>query len=293
MSGAGAELDRLELDAVGLADALLAGASPSVFRGDGMEPAGLRPYVPGDDVRSLDWRVTARAGKPHVRERIEERAVELRIVLDRSASLLKRGHASAARAARDTAATLAAAGCRQTRPTALLQFSESVGGEVEPGSGRGHLRRLLSAIHAPFPPGHGTGMARACDRLAGTLRFRTLLMVISDFLLPAEEWMRAASALARMARAHDVVLLRVRTRGPGALPSVGRVRIRDPESGEVRVVDPGPAARRLLEGAEEEREARWRGLVRAPGVTPVELAPDGNLVTQLAAGLAMRHRRGA
>jgi uncharacterized protein (DUF58 family) len=288
------ELDRLELHAVGLADALLSGSIPSVFRGEGFEPAGLRLYVPGDDVRALDWRVTARTGRPHVRERLEERDLEVWLVVDRSASLHGGLAPAPGRAALEAAAALAAAACRQGRPLGLLQFTERVEEEVPPDTGRTHVRRTLAALHGLRPSGRGTALDVVLDGLAARLAHRTLVVVVSDFLVPTPSRRDAALAFAGLARRHDLLPVRIENSAVPPAHRMGRVRVADPESGAWRVVDTSDErALREMERAAQDAEEWWKGLVAALGVTSIRVVPSLPLGRQLAAGLLLRRRRGA
>lgn len=283
---------RLELHALGLADALLAGPFPSVFRGEGTETAGVRRYVAGDDVRRLDWKVTARTGRPHVREREEEREIPLLLVVDRSASLHGTASGGPGGAALDAASALAAAASRQGRRLSLVQVADGVPERVPEAAGREHLRRVLERLAEPWAPDAGTDLAPALERAAAHASGRTLVAVVSDFRIPGAERARVAGALARLARRHDLLAVRVRTPGPPRAEGLGRVWLRDPESGERRLIGAGAADAGLLR-AEEVWEAWWAATVSGCGLTPVDVDPGAPAVPQLVAGLALRRRRGA
>lgn len=288
------ELDGIELRALGLARSFLAGAVTSGFRGAGLEPDGVRPYVAGDDVRALDWRVTARTGRPHVRERTDERELELRLVVDRSASLHGGVSPLPGRAALEVAGALAAAAVRVGRRVALVHFADAAETVVQPGSGRRHLRRVLGALHGGCATGTSTDLAGAMARVVAELKDRATVAVVSDFRVSAGCRDAAAAALHRVARTHELLVVRLRAAGPEVLPAVGSVAVVDPESRERRVLDTSsPGVRtRLLEEA-RRAEGWWTGTVARLGVTPVDLDPGAPLAPQLAAALAVRWRRGA
>jgi uncharacterized protein (DUF58 family) len=287
-------LDGIELRALGLARSFMAGAAMSVFRGTGMEPDGVRPYVAGDDVRALDWRVTARTGRPHVRERTDDRELGLRLVVDRSGSLHGGVAPLPARVALAVAGALAAAAVRGGRRVGLMHFADTAETMLPPGSGRRHLRHVLSALHGEYATGHGTDLAATLARAGAELKSRATVAVVSDFRVPARCRDAAAAALHRVARGHELLLVRVRVVGPEALPVVGRVAVVDPESGERREVDTSSRAVRatLLEEA-RRAEGWWVETVGRLGVTPVDLDPGAPLAPQLAGALAVRWRRGA
>lgn len=287
-------LDGIELRALELARSFLAGAVLSVFRGTGMEPDGVRPYVAGDDVRTLDWRVTARTGRPHVRERTDDRELELRLVVDRSGSLHGGLAPLPGRAVLEVAGALAAAAVRGGRRVGLVHFADTAETIVPPGSGRRHLRRVLCALHGGYATGGGTNLAGTLAGVGAELKARATVAVVSDFRVPEGRWGAAAAALHRTARGHELLLVRVRVAGPEALPAVGRVGVVDPESGERLEVDTSSLAVRatLLDEA-RRAEGWWAETVGRLGVTPVDLDPGAPLAPQLAGALAVRWRRGA
>lgn len=288
------DLDRLELRAVGLADALLTGLTPSLMRGEGMEPDGLRLYVPGDDVRALDWRVTARTGRPHVRERTSERDMEVSVLVDRSASLRAGPAPWPDEAAVEAASVLSSAAFRLGLRWGVTLFSGHVVSEVPPGRGRSHLRRVLAALGGASPSGGGTALAATLETATARLRARALVAVVSDFRLTPDARGQAALALARAARGHDLLPVRIRAPDVRGVGRVGRVRFADPESGRWAVVDlSDDEARHRLALAEREEEEWWRSLWASLGVACVEVAPGEPVGVQLAAGLAMRRRRRA
>lgn len=294
MRAAAPDLDRLELRAVGLADSVLAGVAPSLRRGEGIEPDGIRPYVPGDDVRALDWCVTARTGRPHVRERAAERDLELRLLVDRSASLSHDLAPAPGEAALDVAAALAAAAHRGGLRFGVTLFDARALSEVPPGRGRAHLRRVLSALDAAPPPGRETALAPVLERAIAPLRARALVAVVSDFRFTPRARGEAGAALARAARRHDLLPVRIRAPDAARVGPVGRVRVVDPESGRETILDTSsPRVRRLLEEAAREDDAWWSRLWTSLAVAPVEVVPGEPLGPRLAGGLTARHRRHA
>jgi uncharacterized protein (DUF58 family) len=294
MSGNAGDLDHLELRAVGLADALVTGVTSSLFRGEGVESDGLRPYVPGDDVRALDWRVTARTGRPHVRERTPEREMEVRVLVDRSASLRAGPSPWPEQATVESASLLSSAAFRLGLRCGMTLFSGEVVSEVPPGRGRSHLRRTLAVLDGTPPSGMGTALAPALEGVMARLRTRALVAIVSDFRLTPEARGQAALALARAARRHDLLPIRIRAPDVRGVGKVGRVRFTDPESGRRLVIDMSDDdVRRRLTLAEAEEDAWWRSLWGSLGVACVEVTPGEPVGIQLAAGLALRRRRRA
>ena len=205
----------------------IGGAYHAVFKGRGMEFAEVREYAPGDEVRSIDWNVTARMGVPHVKKFVEERDLTLLLLVDVSGSqsfgseyLLKRDYAA------ELCAVLAfSAVANQDRVGAVL-FSDRIEGYVPPARGRVHAQRIVRDLLAREPVGRGTDLAGALRFAQRVLRRRGIVAVISDF--QAEGWERALGVLRRR---HDVVALHLRDPREEDVPAAGIVAFADPETG--------------------------------------------------------------
>ena len=221
----------------------LGGAYHAVFRGRGMEFAEVREYAPGDEVRTIDWNVTARMGTPYVKQFVEERDLTLLLLVDVSGSqdfgsrfLLKRDYAA------ELAAVLAfSAVANQDRVGAVL-FSDRIEGYVPPGHGRKHALRIVRDLLAKRPEGKGTDLAGALRFARRVLRSRGIVAVLSDFQASGYE-----RALGVLRRKHDVVALHLQDPGEAEIPSAGLVALTDPETGERIVADTSrPEVRRAL-----------------------------------------------
>ena len=283
------DLPGLEVLANRLAEGILAGESASIFKGSGMEADGVRPYVAGDDVRAIDWRVTARTGRHHVRDFVEERGWEAHLVLDRSASLHGCASGGPGRAALEVTAALAMAATRAGHRVGLLQLTDRAEGHVPPGSGRHQLKWILASLATLRPTGRGTALGAGLQGLTATLGARALVMVVSDFNVPTVARPETARALAGVARRHELFPVHVRTPGPEDLPPVGPVSLADPESGRRVLVDTSdPAVRASLREAAQERELFWDGVWNGLAVRPVRVDPVEPLGPQLVRGLARR-----
>lgn len=244
----------------------LAGAYHGARPGVGLTFAELRAYEPGDDVRHIDWNVTARQGKPYVRRFVEERALTLWLVVDVSGSLRfgPEGRSKADRAAQ-AAALLATAAVRNGDRVGLALVSDRLEAEVPPGGGDRHLARVVRALVATPAASRRTDLAVGLTRLGRSTR-RALVVVLSDFLTtgptPAGPWRRAAGR-------HDLLALRLVDPREEALPDAGLIDLEDAESGAHRVVDSG--SRRVRDAyaraAEDRRAAfrRWCSTVGAAG----------------------------
>ena len=260
----------------------LTGAYHGARPGIGLTFAELRAYEPGDDVRYLDWNVTARQGRPYVRRFIEERALTLWLIVDVSASLRfgPEGRSKADRAAQ-AAALLATAAVRNGDRVGLAMVSDRVEAEVRPGGGDRHLARVVRALVATPTVSRKTDLTVGLTRLRRSTR-RALVVVLSDFLAPAPAppvtgpWRRAA-------RRHEVLALRLVDPREEALPDAGLIDIEDSETGARRVVDSGSRkVRDAYARAAGERRAAFRRWCAVVGIAGFELAtvsdPVGPLV---------------
>jgi uncharacterized protein (DUF58 family) len=283
-------LKALELTVARRVDGMLAGDHRSSLLGRGTELAQVRPYVPGDDVRLIDWNVTARTTEPHVRVHLAERVLVTWIVLDLSPSM---AFGTAARRKADVAlgVTLAvghAATVRGNR-VGLVGFGGSTEQVLMPTQGRAGLVGLLLALREGYEPDGMAGMplAQALGRVAGAARQRALVVVVSDFRGP-RDWRRA---LLRLAGRHQVVAVEVRDPREQVLEPAGTLWLVDPESGHELQVDTNDAKLRdrFAEAAAGERAAVARELASA-AVAHVVLSTDRDWLRDLAVFLRRARR---
>jgi uncharacterized protein (DUF58 family) len=230
---------RLELRTRGLVDSLFAGGHASIFRGRGLEFSHVRGYQHGDDVRSIDWKVTARRGTPFVRQFVEERDLSVVLVVDVSGSgRFGPGERSPMEVATEIAAALAFAAARNNDRISLLLVSDRVEHFVPPASGRNHVIRILADMMSHVPHGRGTALSTAMDRLSRSLLDRATVFVISDFIQSAPD-SPFRGALVQLARANDLVAIRLISNATLELPDVGWVETTDPETGRRVMFDAG------------------------------------------------------
>ena len=233
------EVRRLDLRPSGLVDSLYVGEYDSVFLGRGMEFSHVRAYQPGEDVRMIDWRVTARAGKPFVRQFIEERDLHVVLLVDVSGSArFGPGEKSPQEVAVEIAAALAFAATRRNDRVSLVLVSDRVEHFVPTGSGHRHVFRLLTDLISHTPQGRATDLSAGLNWLADTLLGRATVFVISDFIQSSAE-APFRNALARVGSVHDLVAVRLLTAAMLELPNVGWVEMNDPESGRRVIFDSG------------------------------------------------------
>jgi uncharacterized protein (DUF58 family) len=284
-------LRRLELTVARRLDGLLHGDYRGLVPGHGTEAGETRLYSPGDDVRHIDWNVTARLQLPHLRETIAERELETWLLLDLSPSL-EFGTAQCTK--RDLALAAAAAACFLTgrsgnRLGAVLLTGDGVT-TVPTGTGRNHLRAVLHrAITAPRSDGGGaTDLVMALRHLVAPGHRRGLAVVVSDFLTPSD-WERP---LHMVAARHEVLAVEVVDPRELALPDVGTLVVTDPETGRQREVDTDRAElrARYAEAAQQQREEIARSLRRA-GADHLVLRTDRDWLVDLVRFVAFRRHR--
>lgn len=278
---------RLELRARRLMENRAVGAYDSVFRGHGIEFSEVRAYQPGDPFQAIDWKVTARMGRPFIKKFVEERELTVLLAVDLSGST---DFGTRVRTKRDLSLELAAllglAAARNNDRVGLLLFTDRVERWLAPRRGRGRLRQLLHVMASHRPEGRGTDVGLALQTAVRSLKTRSLVFVLSDF--QGTEFFKPLTAASRK---HDVVGLHLVDPGERSLPRAGLVEVRDPETGQYGVLDLGdPTTRRELAVLEEVRERQVEEQFRRAGADRLLLATDRSYAAELAAFFAGRAR---
>jgi len=247
-----AQVRRLTIRSRRAVEEVFSGAYRSAYRGQGLEFAEVREYVPGDDIRAIDWNVTARAGRPFVKRFDEERELTVVIALDCSGSL---GFGTRARAKRETAAEagalVALAAARNRDRVGLLLFTDRIELFLPPSKSRARALRLVREMVAFEPEGTGTDLALAFSFLGRVLRRRAILFLISDWMGEGFE-----RPLAHLGRRHEVVALETSDPLEASLPSAGLIRARDLETGRSAWIDLGSRRARTEWRARQARRSR-------------------------------------
>ncbi|HVE80466.1 MAG TPA: DUF58 domain-containing protein [Gemmatimonadaceae bacterium] len=268
----------IELKTRGLVNSLFTGEYRSVFKGQGMEFSEVREYQPGDEVRSIDWNVTARMRRPFVKRYIEERELTVMLAVDLSGSerfgTVRRFKSELAT---ELGAVLAMSAIRNNDRVGVLLFTDQIEHVVPPRKGRRHALRLIRDLLVFEPERRGTDLAAALDYLARMLRHHTIIFVISDFVAAGIE-----RSLKMLRQLHDVVAVTVEDPAELTLPDVGPARFVDPESGATVDVDTSdPEVRAAFEAAvAAEREARKR-LLRRLAIDEIAVRTDEPYVEPL------------
>ncbi len=281
---------RIRLRTRQVVDAAFAGQYHAAFKGRGMEFEEVRPYLVGDDVRTIDWNVSARLGEPHVKLFREERELTVMLAVDLSGSLDFGTHGQFKRdLLAELAATVAFSAAMNNDKIGLLAFTDRVELFVPPRKGTKHVMRIVRELLALRPEGRGTAIGPALEELGRVLRQRSVVFVVSDFL--DDSWDRPM----RMARRrHDVVPVVVQDAAERELPPMGLVEFTDPETGVRRLVDTGRRSvrRRFAEAAQAKAETRDR-LLRGMRLDPIEITTGEDFVAPLSASFRRRERRRA
>jgi uncharacterized protein (DUF58 family) len=280
-----AKVRRIRLRTRVILESGIVGAYSTVFKGRGMEFAEVREYQPGDDVRTIDWNVTARMGQAYVKRYVEERDLTLLLLVDLSGSqrfgsgyLLKRDLAA------ELAAVLAFSAVANHDRVGAVLFTDRVERHIAPARGQDHALRIVHDLLALQPEGRGTEIAGAARFASRVMKRRGIVAVISDFQAGDLQ-----HSLGPLRRRHDVIALHLWDPREVEVPAAGMVTLVDPETGEVRVVDTSdPWVRSRLTTAALERT---REALQQAGVDVLSLSTAESYERALAAFFAARERR--
>ena len=289
---------QLEIRTRRLVNDSLVGEYHSVFKGRGMDFDEVREYVAGDEVRTIDWNVTARAGRPFVKKFTEERELTMLLMVDVSAS----GHfGSAAQSKRDLAAELASglafSAIRNSDKVGLLLYSDRVEQYLPPKKGRRHVMRVVREILYHEPQGRGTDTVKALDVASHLLHRRAIVFLISDFQAPGDPAVNRSAlrrAMRQTNRRHDLVAVRIEDPHERVLPDLGVLALEDAESGEIVELDTAdPLVRKRFHEAAQARTRRLVTDLRSEGVDTLELATGASYLPALQRFFKNRERRRA
>jgi len=282
------QIQRVHIRTRRVVNELLAGQYESVFKGQGMSFKEVRAYVPGDDVRAIDWNVTARTGEPHVKIMAEEREQTVMLVVDCSASTW---FGSRVRFKNELIAELCAvlahSATMNNDKVGLLLFSDHVERFIRPGKGRKHVLRVIRELLYFEPRGTGTHLAGALDYVNQVVSRHAIVFVVSDFMAAQFE-----PALRITSRKFDTIAVVVDDPGEFTLPNVGVISVRDCETGLEAMVD--TSRRHVREAYEEDGERRRThraAVLRRSRVDVIEIQTDQGYATALHRFFRMRERR--
>ena len=274
----------------------LSGAYHSVFKGRGMDFDEVREYSPGDEVRTIDWNVTARAGRPFVKKFTEERELTIFLLVDISASgNFGSGLASKRDLAAELASVLAFSAIRNSDKVGLLLYSDQIERYLPPKKGRRHVLRVVRDILYHAPLAVGTDTVKALDVANRLLHRRAIVFLISDFETTADPTSARAMlrrAMRRTNRRHDLIAVHVQDAREKDLPDVGIVALEDAESGEIIELDTASAAvRKRFKEQSTERDRQLVNDFRSEGIDTLQLQTDAPYMPALRRFFKTRERR--
>ncbi|HNU56941.1 MAG TPA: DUF58 domain-containing protein [Flavobacteriales bacterium] len=278
----------IELKTRGLSEHIFSGEYHSAFKGRGMTFSEVREYTPGDEVRTIDWNVTARFGHPFVKVFEEERELTVMLVADLSASgefgttdQLKRELIT------EACATIAFSAIKNNDKVGLILFTGQVEKFIPPKKGRSHILRLVRELLEFQPRERGTDITAALRYLNSVIKKRSITFLLSDMMDTDYE-----AALKIANRRHDLVVLRTTDPREGELPNIGLVQFVDPETGEGRWVNTGSRAiRNAFRAAALKHQNRTREILRRSGVDHATISTQDGYVRPLMQLLKQREVR--
>ncbi|HEY5895769.1 MAG TPA: DUF58 domain-containing protein [Chthoniobacterales bacterium] len=282
------KIRHLELRTRKLVEAAFAGQYHSVFKGRGMNFDEVRQYQPGDEIRSIDWNVTARTGDAYIKKFTEERELVVMLVVDVSASGLYGSVASSKRdLAAEVASVLAFSAIRNNDKVGLLLFTDGVELFIPPKKGRTHTLRLIREILYYEPKNRGTHPATALDYLNKVLSCRAVVFLVSDF--QTELFTRELSVTGQR---HDLVAITVVDPREEELPNVGLITLEDAETGEQ--VEVNTRDRRVREAFRQralDLQRQWRDVFRSRNIDVIRLRTNEDYLPAMQTFFKQRERR--
>lgn len=279
----------IELRTTRLVTGMFSGLYLSSFKGRGIEFDEIHEYNPGDDVRAIDWNVTARTGRPYIKRFVEEREMTVLIAVDVSAS----GHFGTRQRFKneleaEITATLALSAVRNNDRVALLLFTDEVERFHPPRKGRNHVMKIIRQLLTIQPRSKGTSLVRMLNYLSAVTRRRALVFIISDFRT-SEDYTHQLQVVARR---HDVVAIRVTDPAEDELPDVGLLRLQDAETGAEKVVDlSNKKVRELIKKRSAARIAQFATEFKALGIDTITVPTTGTFSDALQGFFNNRIRR--
>lgn len=269
-------------------DASFAGQYESVFKGRGMQFDEVREYMPGDEIRTIDWNVTARTGRPFIKRFVEEREMTVLFAVDLSASgefgtVSKLKNELAA----EFCAVLAFAAAKNNDKVGLLIFTDRVELFIPPKKGSRHILRLIRELLGFTMPKRRTNIPLALDYIARVVRKRATVFLVSDFI--ETDFKKPLSLLNKR---HDVIAVPVRDRVEIAMPAVGLIEVQDAETGQIMLVDTSSKRFRTQYGDHSSRRYNeLKSMFRSVNVDLIPIATDKPYINDLIQFFHMRHRR--
>jgi len=280
---------RIEITTSHLVEDLLGGEYQSVFKGQGMEFADVREYVPGDDIRSIDWNVTARCDRPFVKQFVEERELTVAFLVDGSSSCgFGTQEKTKAEIIAETCALLAFAAVKNHDKVGISFFTDRVEKYIPTKKGRSHVLRVIREILSFKPEHQETKFEQGFEFINQVMRRRAVVFLVSDFIgLPAN-----SRAFQILSKKHDVIAIRIRDPREREIPNVGLIELEDAESGEMLLVNTG--SRRMREQYKTKAAARDKKIeqiFKKQGVDMIDIRTESSYVDPIVKFFRMREKK--
>jgi len=282
------QVRRIEIYTSRAVNASFAGQYESVFKGRGMQFDEVREYTPGDDIRTIDWNVTARTGRPYIKRYVEEREMTVILAVDLSASgLFGTVNKMKNELAAEFCAVMAFAAAKNNDKVGLLIFTDDIELFIPPKKGSRHMLRLIRELLYFKMPRKRTDIPLALDYLGRVVRKKATIFVVSDFI--ERDFKKPLSLINKR---HDAIAVLVRDRAEAAMPDAGIIEFADAETGEVVTVDTSSAAFRSRYGAQSAGDfGELKRMLRSIDVDCISITTDKPYINDLVQFFHMRHRR--
>ena len=279
---------KIEIRTTRLVNDLFGGEYESVFKGQGIEFADVREYVPGDDIRSIDWNVTARSQKPFIKKFVEERELTVLFAVDMSGSqYFGTGERLKAEIAAEITALLAFSAVKNKDKTGLLIFTDEVEQFVPVKKGRMHVLRVIREILAYKPKRKGTKISAGLEYLSKVVTRTAVVFLISDFMDDGYE-----KALRVLSKKHDVIAIHLKDRREKDFVSVGLIELEDRETGETVLLDSSSKKMmRAFHDKSADADQKLDKLFKQLGIDKVPVASEGSYVEPLMKFFRVREKR--
>ncbi len=281
------KIRRIEIKTKSLVDSILSGEYHSVFKGRGMEFSEVRSYTDGDDIRNVDWNVTARYGEPYVKKHVEERELTVMFVVDASAS----GNFGSldklkGEIAVELCALLAFSAIKNNDRVGLIIFSSEVERYIPPKKGKKNVLRVIRELLYFKPEKKGTDIAQALSFLNKVQKRKSVVFLVSDFISPSfEKSLRVTSSH------HDLIAITLSDPREEKLPRVGLIELEDAETGDIVVVDTNnPRIRETFEKENKRKRQELAELLKSTGVDEIPVSTESDYVEPLVSFFRKREK---
>ncbi|MBR5853630.1 MAG: DUF58 domain-containing protein [Alistipes sp.] len=274
---------QIEIKTRGLSDEIFAGKYHTAFRGRGMSFAEVREYRPGDDVRDIDWNVTARSHRPHIKVYEEERELTMMLLVDVSPSrMFGSEELTKKNMMTEIAATLAFSASKNNDKVGCILFSDRIEKFIPPKKGRSHILMIIRELVSFIPTGQSTNISEALRYLVGVNKKRTTTFLLSDLINAKEDMSKMEDALKIATSKHDIMAIRVFDKRDRELPDVGIVEVQDAETNETTWLDTSSSrVREFWRDSYDSRTREMSSLLKSNRIDCAEVATNEDFVVEL------------